>query len=259
MDRIRSHFSRIAHRYEDLRTTDVEPIYYIKKELQNLNRIEGADVGCGVGRYVIKLFQHLGEKLHLICIDYNRRMLKEVSRSLKRHKITKFKTINALAEALPLSNSSLDIIVTFNAIHHFNLPDFLGEASRTLSDDGCLFTYTRLRSQNKRSIWGRFFPEFHEKERRLYELSDLEGMVKNIHMLQLESIEYFKYRRRATLEWLTKQALHQHYSTFCLYDEIEFKEAFCEFQENITCHFKNSNNIIWDDENIMLKIRKSIQ
>jgi hypothetical protein len=31
-----------------------------------------------------------------------------------------------------------------------------------LKGAGRLFIYTRLRSQNRRNIWGRFFPRFHE-------------------------------------------------------------------------------------------------
>jgi ubiquinone/menaquinone biosynthesis C-methylase UbiE len=224
-----------------------------------MNRIEGADVGCGVGRYVVELFHHLGGNLHLTCIDYNRMMLSELNRNLKRHRIKKFKTINALAGALPLTDNSLDAIVTFNAMHHFNVSDFLWEAARALRDDGYLFIYTRLRSQNQRNIWGRFFPAFHEKERRLYELRDLEDIVKVIPTLQLESTEYFTYERKATLEWLTTQATHHHYSTFYLYNEIEFKEALNKFQEDIAQHFKNPDNIIWNDENIMLNMRKRVR
>jgi ubiquinone/menaquinone biosynthesis C-methylase UbiE len=259
MKRIHPHFSRISRRYKDLRTTDVEPILFIKKKLQNFDKILAADVGCGVGRYVIKLFHHMGQKLHLTCIDYNRRMLNELTRNLKIHKVKNFKTLNASATALPLANNSLDTIVTFNAIHHFNLSDFLEEAARVLRNHGDLFIYTRLRSQNERNIWGRFFPEFHEKETRLYDLSELEIVVKKIPTLQLKSTEYFKYKRRATLEWLTTQVTHHHYSTFYLYHETEFQKALQKFQEDITHHFKNPKDIIWNDENIMLNVRKNIR
>jgi len=256
MEKIHHHFSRIAHKYEDLRTTDLEPILFIKKKLQNLTKIEAADVGCGGGRYDIKLFHYLTKKLYLTCIDYNKNMLNQLIKNLKEYKIKNFKTINASATALPVIANSLDAIVTFNAIHHFKLLDFLNETSRVLRDNGYLFVYTRLRSQNKRNIWGRFFPEFHEKEKRLYELSELREMLKKIPILILESIEYFKYKRIASLEWLIEQATHHHYSTFFLYDEKEFEEALREFQENITIHFKNPDSIIWNDENIMFIIRK---
>jgi ubiquinone/menaquinone biosynthesis C-methylase UbiE len=259
MKRIHPHFSRIAHKYQDLRTTDIGPVLFIKEKLKNSNKIEAADVGCGVGRYVVKLFHHLRERLYLTCVDDNKKMLTELIRNLKKYGIRKFNTVNASARALPLASNSLDAIVTFNAVHHFSLSGFLEEAGRVLRNDGHLFIYTRLRSQNERSIWGRFFPGFHEKEKRLYELSELETMVKKVPMLQVDSTEYFKYRRKAPLQWLITQANHHHYSTFYLYNDREFQEALRKFQGNITHHFKNVDNIMWDDENFMFTMRKNIR
>ena len=54
------HFSRIAYKYRNLRTTDLEPVLFIKKELQNLTKIVAVDVGCGGGRYDKREF---GEEL----------------------------------------------------------------------------------------------------------------------------------------------------------------------------------------------------
>jgi ubiquinone/menaquinone biosynthesis C-methylase UbiE len=257
--KIHNHFSRVAHKYEDLRTTDLEPILLIKKKLQNLTKMEGADVGCGSGRYDIKLFHQLGDKVHLICIGYNRNMLDELIKNLKEHKIKNFKTIKAPAENLPLADNSLDFVFTFNAIHHFKFLDFLKEATRVLRDNGYLFMYTRSRSQNKRNIWGRYFPKFNEKEKRLYELNELEKILNEIPALKLESIEYLKYKRIADLELLITKARNHHYSTFFLYDEKEFEDALQEFQENIAHHFKNQDRITWYDENIMLIIRKTFK
>ncbi|UCD71323.1 MAG: class I SAM-dependent methyltransferase [Syntrophobacterales bacterium] len=259
MERIHHHFSRIAHRYEDIRTTDLEPVSFIKKKLQNFPKIEAADIGCGVGRYDMQLFRHLKKRLYLTCIDYNLNMLSELIRNLKQYKIKNFKVINASAMALPLETNSLDAIVTFNAVHHFKFLDFLRETARILRDNGYLFIYTRLRTQNKRNIWGRFFPQFHEKENRLYEINEFKELLKKIPILLLESIEYFKYKRVAKLEWLITQATHHHYSTFYLYDGKEFEEALRKFQGNITRHFESPENIIWNDENIMFIIRKNVR
>ena len=257
METIHHHFSRIAHKYDGLRTTDLQPIVLIKEKLKHLAKIEAADVGCGVGRYDIKLLHNLRKRLHLICIDYNKSMLNELIKNLRGHKIKNYKTINASAMALPLATDSLDAVVTFNAVHHFKFLDFLKETSRVLRDNGYLFIYTRLRTQNKRNIWGRFFPSFYEKENRLLELRELREMVREIPILRLESIEYFKYKRMAKLEWLINQATHHHYSTFYLYGRKEFEEALKKFQENIARHFRNLNSIIWNDENIMFVMRKT--
>jgi len=184
-------------------------------------------------------------------------MLDEATKNLKEHKIKNFKTIKAPAKDLPLVDNSLNTVFTFNAIHHFRFLDFLKEAFRILSDNGYLFIYTRLRSQNKRNIWGIDFPRFCEKEKRLYELNELEKILNKIADLKLESLEYFKYKRTTTLEWLITQAKNHHYSTFSLYNKKEFKESLKEFQENIARNFKNLDRITWHDENLMLVIRKT--
>ena len=255
MKNIHHHFSRIAHRYRDLRTTDLEPILYIKKTLQKLPKIEAADVGCGAGRYDLKLFRYLGKKLYLYCIDVNKEILKQLDNYLTKHKIKNFKAIKALAENLPLANNSLQAIFTFNAIHHFDLLDFLKETSRVLRDNGHLFIYTRLRSQNKRNIWGRHFPLFSRKETRLYELDEIKRILKKIPGFKIQSIEFFKYKRVASLDWLVKQAKAHHYSTFYLYTQKEFEQSFDKFRQNIQQYFKDLKNINWFDENILLIIR----
>ncbi len=257
MERTRTHFSKVADEYKDIRTTDLEPILFIKKTLQDHTKIDAADVGCGAGRYDIELFHYLGKVLRLTCIDENEKMLDELIKNLEECEIKKFKAIRAPARALPLVANSLDAILTFNAIHHFRFLDFLKESARVLRANGYLFVYTRLRGQNKTNIWGRFFPEFHEKENRLYEPNELKEMLEQVPTLKLESTEYFKYKRRTKLEWLITQATHRHYSTFELYDKEEFQEALKKFQGDIMHHFKDPDNIVWDDENVMLVIRKS--
>ncbi len=54
---INHHFSRIAHKYRDLRTIDLALLSIIKKRLENLTEIEAADVGCGAGRKIVDDFE----------------------------------------------------------------------------------------------------------------------------------------------------------------------------------------------------------
>jgi ubiquinone/menaquinone biosynthesis C-methylase UbiE len=199
------------------------------------------------------LLEHLGERLYLICIDGNEKMLSELCKNLQG----RAKIIKASAECLPLSVNSLDCIFTFNAIHHFKFLSFLEEVARVLRTNGYLFVYTRLRSQNKKNIWGTHFPKFHEMERRLYELSEFKKIPKKIPSLELESIEYFKYERVASLEWLVTQAKEHHYSTFCLYEEKEFEEALEKFKRNVINHYRDTSRVVWNDENIMFVIKKT--
>ncbi|MCD6391350.1 MAG: class I SAM-dependent methyltransferase [Dehalococcoidia bacterium] len=257
MRKIHHHFSRIAHSYRDLRTTDLEPILFIQKKLQRKSKIIAANVGCGAGRYDLKLFRHLGNKLFLYCIDANEEMLKHLKDFLDKHEIRDFNTIKANAEKIPLADNSLDCVLTFNALHHFKPLDFLKESSRILEDNGYLFIYTRLRSQNRRNIWGRYFPLFNEKETRLYELNELRNLLTEIPQLEIESIEYFKYSRLASLHWLVNQAQYHHYSTFYLYTPKELEQSLEKFKQNIQKDFEDLERITWFDENLLLVIRKT--
>lgn len=229
---------------------------FIRDNLEGLKEIDAVDVGCGTGRYDKQLFDILGDKLHLYCLDCNEEMLEELSDYLLENGIVNFRALRGFDINMPLAEGSRDAVLTFNAIHHFNLPGFLQESSRVLKDKGHLFIFTRLRSQNKRNIWGRFFPKFNEKETRLYELNELEGALERMPTLELESVKIFEFERIDTLDWLVNQAVNHHYSTFSLYGEKEFEEALLGFIENVSAHFGNTERIVWHAENIMLVIRK---
>ncbi len=256
MGNIQHHFSKIACRYRDLRMTDLEPILFIKGKLKGRSQIRAVDVGCGAGRYDLRLFQNLGRKIYLYCIDANEEMLKRLNGLLVTRRIKNFQTIGSSAENLPLEDNSVDCVFTFNAIHHFKVRGFLRESSRILKGGGYLFVYTRLRRQNGENIWGTYFPLFNEKETRLYELNELKSLLRKTKELKIESIEYFKYARVSCLDRLIYQVENCHYSTFALYSPKEFNKAMRGFKRNIQKHFEDIKNITWFDENILLVIKK---
>lgn len=258
MKNIHHHFSKIAHRYRDLRVTDLEPIIFTEKKLHKHSKIVAADIGCGVGRYDLKLFRYLGKRLFLYCIDANKDMLEILREFLAKHEIRNSQTIRATAEKVPLRDNCLDCIFTFNAIHHFQISQFLNEASRLLKNNGYLFIYTRLRSQNRRNIWGKHFPLFHEKETRLYELNELRSSIEKIPRLEMETVEYFKYARLSSLDTLLERVQNHHYSTFYVYSKKEFDDSLKKFEQNIRRNFEDPNKINWFDENILLVVRKQI-
>ena len=160
---MKDHFSLIAPKYRNLRTTDLEPVLYIKEQLKSLATIEAADIGCGSGRYPALLYQHLRGRLRLWCIDFSQMMLRQLTEYLTQQGIQVLQAIHASAINLPVRDAALDCVLTFNAIHHFEIQPFFREADRVIKDGGYLFIYTRLRSQNGRNIWGTFFPIFTSK------------------------------------------------------------------------------------------------
>ncbi len=249
------HFSTIASKYQSVRTLDLKPILHIKDKLTEKSKINMADVGCGDGRYALEFLKCFDNSFYIHCVDYNENMLISLEDHFMEQNITNFCVRQGDANRLPLDNDSMDCIVTFNAIHHFDVKKFLSESIRSLKDDGHLFIYTRLRNQNSRSIWGEHFPLFVDMEDRLFELNELEQYIKNTDM-NIHSTRVFGYSRTSSLDRLVHQAKNNHYSTFALYDKEIFNESLEIFQQNIKKNFDDLEQITWHDENILLEIKK---
>ncbi len=250
------HFSDVAVLYNTLRTTDLEPITFIKDTLNGNKNMAAADIGCGAGRYSLQFLQRLGLH-HLACIDVNKSMLEQVSNILGAAGLTNFSTIESTAEHIPLRDNSIDCVFTFNAVHHFNFVAFMQETARIVRDGGSIIIYTRLRCQNAENIWGKHFPLFLAKENRLYEMDELERMIKPIKELNIQCRKQFRYLRTASLDQLVNLARNGHYSTFSLYEKQEFVSALKGFKRNVTRHFSDPECIKWFDEHTMLVVGRS--
>jgi len=252
---VHDHFSTVASKYKNIRTLDTEPVIHIKNQINEKSKISMADVGCGDGRYSIEFLKQFQDKCYMHCIDYNENMLKSLQDYLTEQNITNFCTRQGNAKRLPLDNNSVDCIVTFNAIHHFDVPKFLSESLRSLRTDGHLFIYTRLKNQNSKNIWGKHFPLFSETETRLYEMDELKQYISEADM-KIRSAKIFEYSRTSNLNRLISQAENHHYSTFALYDKVTFDESLEIFKQNIQYNFDDLDQIKWTDENILIEIRK---
>ena len=250
------HFSQIAHKYHNLRTTDIAPIIFIARRLNKSEHIEAIDIGCGTGRYDLLLLKCLNPKLRLTCLDSNPDMLDVLEKSLMNNGIGDFTSVNAKVGDIPSRDNIYDCVFTFNAVHHFSLLEFLLESARILKVGGYIFIYTRLCDQNRRNIWGRYFPMFNRKETRLYSLNRFTETVSEVPKLHIESVEYYKYARMSTLTQLIDRARARHYSTFSLYTPEELEEAMEGFTNNIKGKFKDLNRVHWLDENTLFVIRK---
>jgi SAM-dependent methyltransferase len=251
----RTHFSRIAKIYHQVRTTDEAPIRFIRDDLDGLASVTAADFGCGAGRYDLLLHRYL-PNLHLTCIDSNEDMLAELSRYLSSHGICDYRVVASRVEDLDLDDGSFDCVVSLNAVHHFHFPTFLQRAGRTLVPGGRIFIYTRTPEENSRTIWGRYFPGFLARETRIYPLADMEGWIAASAGLDLVRVKRFRYSRLATLGRLLGQARGKNYSTFSLYSPEEFDAALKAFEDNIRSAFSDLDHITWRDENIMLTVER---
>ncbi len=250
------HFRSLASNYREVRTTDRAPIRYIASKLDRREPLSLAEIGCGTGRYGLELLKRV-PRASLMAIDHCKNMLEELRRAADDSGFNgSVKTIEAPAEKLPLEKESVDHLLTFNAIHHFDLEKFLREASRVLQTAGTLFVYTRTPQQNQENIWGRFFPHFHSKENRLHPPERIEKAVAGTDGLMLEEMRSFSYSRRSSLERLCDQAQKKHYSTFQLYSPKDFWEALQQFEEHLRQEFADLTAVRWTDQNILYVIRK---
>ncbi len=249
-----THFSKISGVYNDIRTTDIEPIQFVSEQMGGRGEITGADIGVGAGRYSLLLLEEI-EDLYLTCADNNEAMLKQAGHFFANMGAKNFDLVRADSADLPFQRGYFDCVFTFNSIHHFDLSSFLAESARVLKDHGLLFVYTRLRAQNETNIWGRYFPDFNRKEGRLYDLDQLESSIRKSQHLALDSIKFFHYERCAPLERLVAQANARHYSTFALYESEHLERALGQFKQDLRRAFDDENKITWTDENIMLTAR----
>ena len=249
------HFSQIASIYSQVRTIDYELIDYITKKLAFKQTIVAADIGCGDGRYSIKLIEKLRNRLSLTCVDVNYEMLQQISKISSN--IQNLQTKQAIAEELPFADNSLDCIFSFNAIHHFKINEFAKECNRVLKNNGVLFIYTRLKEQNESNIWCKFFPDFSKKENRLFDIQSLTKHISNQTSLNLTSTEFFEHKRSSDIQTLVSKAEKKHYSTFSLYTVSEFEKSLGKFKQNIYENFSNPENIQWVDENTMFLFQKT--
>lgn len=250
-----NYYTEVADRYRDLRTTDREPVDFVCGMLSGMQRIEAADMGCGVGRYAKLFLENLGEKLFLHCFDTNEYMLNRLESYLAESGASNFSAKVADARDVPLADESLDAVLCFNSIHHIGLVGLFREVSRVLKPGGSVFIYTRSRVQNARTVWGRYFPLFQRKESRLYEPEEFEFKVEKFPEFQIERTKIFLYEREDTQEGLAEKASGRHYSTFHFYEPEEFERAFEKFSENLKGRF-GGGKVEWKDEKTMYVLRK---
>jgi len=239
-----SHFDAIASSYRTVRTTDDQHVSYIRRQLPD-RALVGIDIGAGTGRYTERLLETLTPQSFLVGADFNHSMLVRLAREEDPHRIA---AVGCASEQLPFADSSADFVTTFNAVHHFDLSQFVNEVARVLKPGGDLFIYTRTPAQNANSIWGRHFPDFAARETRLHDEARFQQALGNFDFVETTC---FEFTRRATRTRLIDQVRHHHYSTFALYEPDELEDALDRFLDNLG----ETSEHIWEDRNLLVHAR----
>ena len=252
------HFDRIASKYAEVRDTDPHVVETIIAAFPHPDRpVHVMDIGCGTGRYTTIIIREYPGDLRLLCCDFSRTMLAECNKRLAgEFPGTAVYCCCGSADDLPLNGQSLDAIVTFNAVHHFDLDQFVSGTSRVLRPGGLLSIYTRTPEQNARTIWGQHFPGFTEHETRLYAVDRLQGAIDSTPGLCVEGITEFRNKRAESIESLLHRAYNFHYSTFVLYPKHEFSEAVAAFSDRIS-HLSEDGMIHHTAENTLVLARRT--
>ena len=221
-----SYFNGIAQGYEDVRGTEIWPsLLHTVRSADSDTRVV-VDVATGTGLFSVRLAM---EGFHVIGVDQNPQMLAQATCKAKQQDCS-FQGILGLAEQLPLSESSIPVMFSTNAIHHFDLQAHFTEVKRVLKPGGRYIVYTRFRKQNARSIWGQLFPHFAEKETRLHNPEDFKRLEAEFPELVLESLDELSFEKRFSRDHLLQTARQRKYSTFSFYGEEEFWRAYSTFR-----------------------------
>jgi len=244
------HFERVAAVYESLRTTDEAPVRKICQLLPD-RPVTGLDVGCGTGRYTRLLRALLPGGSRLAASDVSAAMLAQLKAGNRGH-ADGVVPLLAVAEQLPLRAASLDVVTAFNCVHHFDLGRFLTSVAWVLAPGGQLFIYTRTPQQNARTIWGRYFPGFTEREQRLHSQAAIRDAVRRTGGLKMAATQTFSHPRTSTAERLRAQAEGRHYSTFSLYTPEELRASTATFLARLP-----SPEVCWVDEHLLVVVSAS--
>ena len=238
------HFRLVASVYDSLRTTDEAPVRRIRELLPD-GPVVGLDLGCGTGRYSWLLRELLPDGSLLAASDVSAAMLAQLQAG--NYGRAPVLPLRCTAEELPVRTGTLDLVTAFNSAHHFDLGRFLAEVARALRAGGRLFVYTRTPEQNARTIWGRWFPGFAEREQRLHSEATLRDAVRRTKGLRLVNTQTFSHSRSSTPERLRAQAEGRHYSTFSLYQPDELRQAIAAFLARLP-----GPEVSWVDEHLLL-------
>ena len=253
------HFRTIGPRYRGLRELDGVAVRRVSLELGQISNGMDCprilDVGAGTGRYTEAVVhdraEHIGIRYRGVAYDAIPEMLHGGPEHQPKDTPSMDRAIG-FAEFLPFAAQSFSAVLSFNALHHFDLWAFLAEAARVLQPKGRLILYTRTPEQNQRTIWGKFLPHFAERETRLYTESTLGVTLGAISDFESVELCQMRWTMSTSLSRLLEQARSGGYSTFRFYSADEFEEAISVFEDRVRATFDDPSAIIAQNDHLLV-------
>ena len=258
--RLSDHFAKVSARYRTLRELDVGAVRLISDVVARAadpgRPVRLMDIATGSGRYLDAVMQGVGashaREVMAIGLDRSLPMLRQARRRAGHagHLLV------GAVETLPFRAASCDVMTCFNAVHHFDLARFAGEAARVLTPAGQLVVYTRTPAQNRRTIWGRHFPEFATRETRLHTVNEMRAALDATGAFRAVRAQTVVWRVTTSLARLVEQATHYHYSTFRLYSEDALRAAIDTFRQRVRQAFPDVTHITHDNDHVVVSAQR---
>ena len=257
--RLSDHFAKVSARYRTLRELDLGAVRLISEVVARVadpgRPVRLLDVATGSGRYLDAVSHCLTSVLAMevvpIGLDLSPAMLTQ-ARIHDGHVGPRARHLVGAVETLPFRTASCDVMTCFNAVHHVDLARFAGEASRVLTPSGQLIIYTRTPEQNRRTIWGRHFPEFAARETRLHGVNDVRTALQATGAFASVRAQTVPWAVTTSLSRLVEQATHYHYSTFRLYADDALRAAIDTFRHRVGQAFRDATRITHDNDHVLV-------
>jgi ubiquinone/menaquinone biosynthesis C-methylase UbiE len=257
------HFAGVARHYRALRDLDERSARWVGQILAALARpgaqVRTLDVGAGTGRYTEAVIAEAeadhGLRCNAVAYDGNWRMLVS-SADAAGETEAKLARVVGLAETLPFRDEAFDAVLSFNAVHHFDLNAFLVAAARVLRREGLLIVYTRSPEQNQRTVWGHLFPHFAERETRLFVEEELRRALASRTEFYSVTLEPVPWTMRTTAARLVEQATRRYYSTFSFYPPKEFRAALATFKARLAEAYPDPTSVVSQNDHLLLIARR---
>ncbi len=240
------HFDRLSQRYDRYRTLDYEPVQYLASKLPRCEHTI-CDLGCGTGRYLFALIEHLQAKRDPVKraygVDKSPSMLQTARKGAESLE-TRISWIESTADKTGLASASVSLMTAFNAIHLFSIRETLDEVARVARPKALFAVYTRLREQEAEHVWGRWFPGY--LDRSIVPNRDLMlSFPKQNERFGLVDTRDFTFWRKTTLTEIRERTENRFYSTLARYQDAEFERAYETFVANLKSNFEDPDRIVY--------------